>query len=306
MSRATTTTASCTRPRHSPSCTVHPHELGETPMDIQNIDGPIPAVYDGPEHGVVRPTIPQDRRPAPAEAESADEIMNSAQHHAPLRCPVCGTASRSSGAVMPSVPPILQRILAKPTADGEKLLESALSAFLDFGIKRTSMGEIARRAGISPATLYRRFESKNDLVEAVSVREAQRFVSDIDERVRVVDGTENQLVEIFVAFISAIASNALLMRLLRTEPDLILPRLTTQGGPILAVGRTYMAGKLRELHDIDEDYDADLVAEIMARLALSLALTPDGLIPLDDEVAGRDFARRTLLPMLGARHTETG
>jgi AcrR family transcriptional regulator len=59
---------------------------------------------------------------------------------------------------MPAVPPMLQRILDKPVADGEKLLESALSAFLDFGIKRTSMGEIARRAGISPATLYRRFE----------------------------------------------------------------------------------------------------------------------------------------------------
>ncbi|MFD4428704.1 TetR/AcrR family transcriptional regulator, partial [Nocardia sp. NPDC058497] len=57
---------------------------------------------------------------------------------------------------MPTVSSILARILEKPVTDGEKLLDSALSAFLDFGIKRTSMGEIARRAGISPATLYRR------------------------------------------------------------------------------------------------------------------------------------------------------
>ncbi|MBF6426973.1 TetR/AcrR family transcriptional regulator [Nocardia cyriacigeorgica] len=204
---------------------------------------------------------------------------------------------------MPTVPPILQRILDKPAADSEKLLESALSAFLDFGIKRTSMGEIARRAGISPATLYRRFESKNDLVEAVSVREAQRFVADIDARVRTVEGTENQLVEIFVAFIAAIARNELLRRLLRTEPELILPRLTTEAGPVLAVGRGYLAGKLRELRDADADadFDADLVAEIMARLAQSLALTPDGLIPLDDEDAARAFSRRTLLPMIGVR-----
>ncbi|MEV0298653.1 TetR family transcriptional regulator [Nocardia sp. NPDC050710] len=204
---------------------------------------------------------------------------------------------------MPTVPPMLQRILDKPVADGEKLLESALSAFLDFGIKRTSMGEIARRAGISPATLYRRFESKNDLVEAVSVREAQRFVAEIDKRVQTVEGTEDQLVEIFVAFITAIARNELLRRLLRTEPDLILPRLTTEAGPILAVGRTYLAGKLRELRAADGDFDADLVAEIMARLALSLALTPDGLIPLGDAAAGREFARRTLLPMVGVRAT---
>ncbi|WP_433193626.1 TetR/AcrR family transcriptional regulator [Nocardia sp. CA-107356] len=205
---------------------------------------------------------------------------------------------------MPTVPPILQRILEKPVSDGEKLLESALSAFLDFGIKRTSMGEIARRAGISPATLYRRFESKNDLVEAVSVREAQRFVAEIDKRVQKVEGVEEQLVEIFVAVITEIAGNELLRRLLRTEPDLILPRLTTEAGPIIAVGRTYLAEKLRELRSgADDDFDFELVAEIMARLALSLALTPDGLIPIDDVTAGRAFARRTLLPMVGVRTT---
>ncbi|WP_441951365.1 TetR/AcrR family transcriptional regulator [Nocardia sp. 2TAF39] len=196
---------------------------------------------------------------------------------------------------------MLQRILEKPVADGEKLLESALSAFLDFGIKRTSMGEIARRAGISPATLYRRFESKNDLVEAVSVREAQRFVAAIDGQVQAVSGSDDQLVEIFVAFIGAIAGNELLRRLLRTEPDLILPRLTTDAGAILAVGRGYLAEKLGELRDAGgtHDFDADLVAEIMARLALSLALTPDGLIPVTDQDAAREFARRTLLPMVG-------
>lgn len=205
---------------------------------------------------------------------------------------------------MPPVPSILARILEKPRSDGEQLLESALSAFLDFGIKRTSMGEIARRAGISPATLYRRFESKNDLVEAVSVREAQRFVADIEQRVGSITDNEDQLVEIFVVFITALAHNELLQRLLRTEPELILPRLTTDAGPILAVGRAYLADKLRGLQkaNAELDFDADLVAEIMARLAQSLALTPDGLIPLSDAEAARAFARWTLLPMVGG-HT---
>ncbi|KZM74172.1 TetR/AcrR family transcriptional regulator [Nocardia terpenica] len=204
---------------------------------------------------------------------------------------------------MPSVPSILARILEKPRADGEQLLESALSAFLDFGIKRTSMGEIARRAGISPATLYRRFESKNDLVEAVGVREAQLFVAEIEERVAGIADDEDQLAEIFVAFITLLARNELLQRLLRTEPDMILPRLTTEAGPILAVGRAYLADKLRGLQKTNPEleFDADLVAEIMARLAHSLALTPDGLIPLGDAQAAREFARRTLMPMVGGR-----
>ncbi|MFE3224788.1 TetR/AcrR family transcriptional regulator [Nocardia sp. NPDC059228] len=208
---------------------------------------------------------------------------------------------------MPSVPTILQRILEKPRAEGEQLLESALSAFLDFGIKRTSMGEIARRAGISPATLYRRFESKNDLVEAVGVREAQLFIAEIDKRVQEATATgesgDDQLVEVFVAFITQLASNKLLQRLLRTEPDTILPRLTTEAGPILALGRTYLAEKLRVLQASADvaAFDADLVAEVLARLGQSLVLTPDGLIPLTDETAAREFARRTVLPMIGVQ-----
>ncbi|MEU6587154.1 TetR/AcrR family transcriptional regulator [Nocardia sp. NPDC046763] len=208
---------------------------------------------------------------------------------------------------MPSVPTILQRILEKPRAEGEQLLESALSAFLDFGIKRTSMGEIARRAGISPATLYRRFESKNDLVAAVGVREAQLFIAEIDKRVQEATATgesgDDQLVEVFVAFITQLASNKLLQRLLRTEPDTILPRLTTEAGPILALGRTYLAEKLRVLQASTDvpAFDADLVAEVLARLGQSLVLTPDGLIPLTDETAAREFARRTVLPMIGVQ-----
>ncbi|MHB1712432.1 MAG: TetR/AcrR family transcriptional regulator, partial [Acidimicrobiales bacterium] len=46
------------------------------------------------------------------------------------------------------------------------------------------------------------------------------------------------------------------------------------------------------------DFDADLVAEIFARLAHSLALTPDGLIPTGDGPAARQFARVHLLPLL--------
>ncbi|WP_019928430.1 TetR/AcrR family transcriptional regulator [Nocardia sp. BMG111209] len=206
---------------------------------------------------------------------------------------------------MPTVPSILARILEKPRADGEQLLESALSAFLDFGIKRTSMGEIARRAGISPATLYRRFESKNDLVEAVGVREAQRFVAAIEERAARITGGSgvDELVEIFASFTTLLARNELLQRLLRTEPELILPRLTVDGGPVLEVGRIYLAEKLRGLRQSDTtlDFDPDLVAEVLARLAQSLMLTPEGRIPLRDESAAREFARRTLLPMVGVR-----
>lgn len=49
------------------------------------------------------------------------------------------------------------------------------------------------------------------------------------------------------------------------------------------------------------DFDADVVAEIFARLAHSLVLTPDGLIPFSDGPAARQFAHDHLLPLLRPR-----
>ena len=191
---------------------------------------------------------------------------------------------------------ILQQMLGGDPSDDEgdpAILDGALEAFLDFGIKRTSMNEVAKRSGVSPATLYRRYSSKNAVVQAVGLREAGRFVEAVDARIDRSAPIEEQVTEGFVAFATTLANNRLLRRLLTTEPDVVLPFLTTNAGPLLAVGRAYLAADLREMQATGglPEYDADYVAEILARLALSLALTPDGLIPIDDDAAARDFAR---------------
>ena len=191
---------------------------------------------------------------------------------------------------------ILQQMLGGDPSDDEgdpAILDGALAAFLDFGIKRTSMNEVAKRSGVSPATLYRRYSSKNAVVQAVGLREAVRFVEAVDARIDRSAPVEEQVTEGFVAFATTLANNRLLRRLLTTEPDVVLPFLTTNAGPLLAVGRAYLAADLRVMQQSGglPEYDVDYVAEILARLALSLALTPDGLIPIDDDAAARDFAR---------------
>lgn len=182
---------------------------------------------------------------------------------------------------------------ASDTSDADRaVLDGALSAFLDFGIRRASMNEIAKRAGVSPATLYRRFASKAAVVEAVGMREAREFVRAVDARVDRGAPAREQVVEEFVAFAVRLADNRLLQRLLVTEPESILPQLTVGAAPVLALGRAYLADTLTRLQREGglPEFDVDAVAEICARLALSLALTPDGAIPIDDEDAARAFA----------------
>ncbi|MFI6868598.1 TetR/AcrR family transcriptional regulator [Nocardia sp. NPDC050406] len=183
-----------------------------------------------------------------------------------------------------------------------KVLDAALMAFLDFGIKRTSMVEVARRGGLSLATLYRRFAGKNDLIAAVGLRQARQFIEQVDAAVqREVDGdasAEEQIVALFVAFIDGLRGNQLLERLLKTEPEIVLPYLTVQGAPVIELGRDYLAEFITRLQSEGKlpQYDPLPLAEMIARTALSLALTPQTVIPLDDPEGLRRFAREHVLP----------
>jgi AcrR family transcriptional regulator len=57
---------------------------------------------------------------------------------------------------------------ADDTAKRRQIIEGARSVFLAQGFDAASMGEIARKAGVSKGTLYVYFKSKEDLFEAIT------------------------------------------------------------------------------------------------------------------------------------------
>lgn len=192
---------------------------------------------------------------------------------------------------------------AEPGDAANRVLDAAFDTFLDFGIRRGSMAEIARRAGIGVATLYRRYPQKDQLVEAVVLRETGRFVAGVDRGVRGARTAEDVAVEGFVAMVVGVREHPLLRRLLVTEPEIVLPTLTLRGGPVLAIGRGYIAGVIRGLqaNNAIPDYDPEPVAEVLARIAHSLLLTPEGCIPGQDDEATRAFAREHIAPLFTNR-----
>ena len=65
---------------------------------------------------------------------------------------------------------------------------AALAQFAEFGIRRSTIDDVARRAGVSRVTVFRRFETKQRLVEVVVAREIRRAVA---EFTRVWEGGES-------------------------------------------------------------------------------------------------------------------
>jgi AcrR family transcriptional regulator len=186
------------------------------------------------------------------------------------------------------------------------ILDAALAEFLAYGLRRTNVDVVARRAGVSRATLYRRFENKDVLVQAVLVRECRRFFGSIAAAVDGLVTARERLVEGFVVGVRYARQDRLLSRLLSSDPEALLPYLTVNGGLVVAVARDFLVGQGQELPGGDKSVDGRDpagVAELFVRLAISFTLTPDSCIPLDDDEDVRAFARSYLAVLMGPAAT---
>jgi AcrR family transcriptional regulator len=181
-----------------------------------------------------------------------------------------------------------------------RILDAALDAYEEFGLRRTTMDDVAKKAGIGRATLYRRFPQKGDLVTAVGLREVRRFIAAADIEISKATNAEDRMVEGFVAVVRGLREHRLLNRLLSSEPEAVLPGLTSHGGAVIALARGYLKQKIEEDQraGLVGDFDPEPLAEMLARLIHSMVLTPDGRIPTENEREMRAFARTYLVPWL--------
>ena len=196
---------------------------------------------------------------------------------------------------------LLELVLADPDTDevGESIVDAALAEFLTYGLRRTNVDAVARRAGVSRATLYRRFKDKDALVQAVLVRECRRFFARIAAAVAGVSTVEERLVEGFVVGVRYARADRLLNRLLASDPEALLPYLTTNGALVVAAARDFLVWQGGSEQPINDRTPAG-VAELFVRLAISFTLMPESAIPLSTDEEVRAFARAYLAPLMGA------
>lgn len=187
-------------------------------------------------------------------------------------------------------------------ATHQRILDAALEQFTEFGLRRSTMDDVAGRAGMGRATLYRRFGDKDQLIQAVIARENFRYLRIIEERLADFDSPLEALLESFVLAVYLAHTHPLLVRLLSSEPADILPFLTNKLPRNLVIyARHYLADQIRKAQETGAVHPrrADYSAELLIRLVQSLLLSPDGgAVDPSDQDSLRDFARSHLMPLL--------
>jgi AcrR family transcriptional regulator len=109
-------------------------------------------------------------------------------------------------------------------------LDAARACILDVGWRRTTLTEVARRAGVSRMTIYRTWSDMPQLLGDLMTREwggvVETAVSDQDGTTSSVD----RLVGGIVSTVRALRDNELFVRIIELDPELILPYLLSRRG----------------------------------------------------------------------------
>lgn len=183
-------------------------------------------------------------------------------------------------------------------ATTRRILDAAMAQFLDFGLRRTTIEDVAVRAGVSRVTVHRRFGRRSDLVQGVMLRELERFIAEFRAALAPLPTLEEKLVEGFVVTLRTARTHPLITRILATESDTLLPELTVRGGPFLTAACTFLVDFTRDDAEGYVEEDVAAIGEIFIRLVASFVLTPHGVTPVGDDASARAFARRHLAPLL--------
>lgn len=188
------------------------------------------------------------------------------------------------------------------------ILEAALEQFAVTGIRRTSTDDVARRAGVNRATVYRRFGNRERLLAAAYLHEAGRVLDELTRRVPDVpddpaadfDPAAN-VVTMFTEAVALMRGHTLLQRMRELDGDLIAHGTTVGATDVLAFAADVLAHRIRELHHwagTEPPADPADLGHTVARLIHSLVLTPGGGPDLETPAAARRYAASVVVPLV--------
>ncbi len=180
------------------------------------------------------------------------------------------------------------------TGTRERILSAAVACVGRAGFTRSSIDEIAAEAGVGRATVYRHFpDGKDQLFTETIAHEVEVFFVRLADHVADAPGLAARL-EAGIPFAHRmLADHEVFQKVLETEPERLLPHLSTSFPLILAALRTYLV-PLLEGERLREGVDTTDAADHLARVVLTFIRGP-GHWDLDDPDQVRLLVRGYLL-----------
>lgn len=128
------------------------------------------------------------------------------------------------------------------------ILDAAEQCVLDVGLRRTTLADVARRAGLSRMTVYRQYGDLDSIVGALLTRELLSVVDDARKEVAGLPTARERLVEAAVLVVERLEHHPLYRRILDLDPELLLPLIVDRFGSTQTAVLDFLAEQLAEGH----------------------------------------------------------
>ena len=180
-----------------------------------------------------------------------------------------------------------------PTKDTRQtIIDAAFDCFRHFGLQKTTVVEIGRRAKLSRGTIYQHFRDKAAIVEACAESGSQRFYREMAKAMDEGSSLEDKL-SLAAVFVSRVR------RYIEPEEeyfdqDEVSLLLTKNAGVLLRGCVEFFAPYLNAAKltgEVRKELDVQAAGEWYARILFSLFSTPDSTLDMDDPEVVRRFVQ---------------
>ena len=112
----------------------------------------------------------------------------------------------------------------------DPVLLAAHACVMDVGLRRTTLADVARRAGVSRMTLYRRFPDLQAIVSELLTAELLALLEQAWADTAPLPTARERLVEAGVRVVERLEQHPLYRRVLDVDPELLLPLVVDRLG----------------------------------------------------------------------------
>ena len=180
---------------------------------------------------------------------------------------------------------------ATATDTREVIIEAAWACFRHYGLRKTTIVDIARAANVSRSTVYEYFSDKAAIVEASAEHYSTRFYREMAKAMDRGTSLEDKLSR---AAVFVTRARRLVAAETYFDEDEVSLLLTKNAAVLLRECGEFLSPYLAAAKltgEIRRDLDIPAAGEWFARMLFSLFSTPSSTFDMDDEEAVDTFVR---------------
>jgi len=207
---------------------------------------------------------------------------------------------------------VLGRALARSTDIGshptnDRIMDATLEELAESGLSELVVEDVARRAGVTRMTVYRRFGDRRRLIEATMARESARLLAAVAAADDPGADPVDRIVRTLTTSLTIARRHPLVAHWLATNPGELLDAVLANDAAVLRAGAAYVAATIRAASGAarpsrgSRGPDPDRTGELLVRLFAALVLMPPPSIDLDDPRHVEVLARDLIAPILVTR-----